>query len=123
MDREGYSNKTTALLDEEIVNTLVNLMGTGFAALKQTFINNATRKIAELHQAIAARDVERTKLVAHSLKGSCSTIGAKEMATLAKKIEDAIAETDQTLITTLAQVLEQRFKATAIKLDDYPTPE
>jgi HPt (histidine-containing phosphotransfer) domain-containing protein len=117
------SGEATPLFNEETVNTLKKLMGPRFATLKQTFINNAGQKLAALNRALASSDIETIKLLVHSLKGSCGTIGASGMAAMAKNIEDAIEASDHELIKTLIQALEALFKTTAAKLQEMPIPE
>ncbi len=56
------------------------------------FLAGSARLLASLGEAVAARDREQMRQVAHSLKGSCWTVGAKPLGSACERLErDAAA--------------------------------
>lgn len=61
----------------------------GFLAeLVAEFRESALRRVAALRDAVRTGDTAALKLAAHSLRGSCGTLGASGMAALAARLED-----------------------------------
>ena len=116
----SVSTPETAMLDDKKVNSLIQLMEEGFDNLKDTFVNNAEEKLAELKQALEDNNKEHTRFVAHALKGSCGTIGASYMQALAKKIEDAIKSNNEADVNALLAEIESAFFETKKQLKNYP---
>jgi HPt (histidine-containing phosphotransfer) domain-containing protein len=60
----------------------------GFLAeLVTEFEDGVTRRLASLRDAVRTGDVEAIVFAAHSLRGSCGTVGAMRMAALANHLE------------------------------------
>jgi HPt (histidine-containing phosphotransfer) domain-containing protein len=60
----------------------------GFLAeLISEFETGITRRLAALHEGVGTGDAKAIEFAAHSIRGSCGTIGALRMATLANDIE------------------------------------
>ena len=76
-----------AVLDKEIVDELLDIMGEDFGVLVATYCEDASQKLQEIASDIARRDAEALRQSAHSFKGSCSNIGAVELASKLKKME------------------------------------
>lgn len=92
--RSGGAPETTATqpLDRRAFGALVDLEASapGFLAeLVTEFQAGATERVQAIQQAVRAGDIEALKFAAHTLRGSCGTIGAWRMATLAGRLEDA----------------------------------
>jgi len=78
-------------LDPVVFGRLVALEAEapGFLAeLVTEFEGGITRRLAALHEAVPADDDDAIEFAAHSIKGSCGTIGALRMATLANHLEN-----------------------------------
>jgi PAS domain S-box-containing protein len=56
------------------------------------FIDETERLIADLHEAIADKDVPRTRHAAHSIKGGAATVGATVLSQLAFDVEGPARE-------------------------------
>ncbi len=63
------------------------MFGKGFPELARLFQDDCPHLLESLHVAIAANDMHNIAEVAHSLSGSCSSIGATSLAALCKKLE------------------------------------
>ena len=55
--------------------------------LVDTFLGDAPNMLADLRSAVAARDAERFRRVAHSLKSNSNTFGALALGELARSLE------------------------------------
>jgi len=78
-------------LDAHAFGKLVTLDGEepGFLAeLVGEFEEGVTRRLEAIAHAIATADWPRLAAAAHSLRGSCGTVGARRMAALAGRLED-----------------------------------
>lgn len=72
-----------------------------------TFLEEAPRMLKDLEAALAARDAERFRRAAHSLKSNSHTFGALGLATRAKDLElgglDHAARGDPPALVSLSQ--------------------
>ncbi len=109
---------TDNTLEHSKVATLKQMMGPGFETLKETFLNGTQEKLNNLKEAIK-NNSDELEFLAHSLKGSCGTIGAKAMAERAKDLEDAIRRKQTSQFSTIANELEQLFLKTEQQLNQY----
>jgi CheY-like chemotaxis protein/HPt (histidine-containing phosphotransfer) domain-containing protein len=63
------------------------------AELIQTFLDDAAASLANLEKAVAAREADRASRILHSLKGSCSQMGALGIARICSDLEQgAVAD-------------------------------
>src|ERR1700730_12569997 len=95
-------------LDGTVFGKLVALEADepGFLAeLVGEFQEGARRRLAALHAALEAADASGLVFAAHSLRGSCATIGARRMAVLAGRLEDA-PSLDRETASPLVRALE-----------------
>lgn len=72
-------------MDEKVVNTLRDVMESGFADLLDTFLSDSEERLGQLHSANEAGDLTQ---VAHSFKGSSSNMGAIRLAHLCGLLEE-----------------------------------
>jgi HPt (histidine-containing phosphotransfer) domain-containing protein len=76
-----------------VAERLAATMGGAFAAeLIDTFVDDARAQLALLEGALAARDLDTFRRAAHSLKSIAETVGATDLAALARALE-AMART------------------------------
>lgn len=78
-------------LDRHVFGKLVALEREepGFLAeLIDEFEQGVMRRLTAIEEAIATADWTRLAAAAHSLRGSCGTVGAVRMAALAARMED-----------------------------------
>ena len=78
----------SATIDPATFKGLQDAAGAPFVAeLVDTFLEEAPRMLKDLEASLAARDAERFRRAAHSLKSNSHTFGALRLATLAKELE------------------------------------
>lgn len=75
-------------IDLPTFEALQQTAGVEFVAeLIGTFLDEAPRMLAEIRQSLAARDADRFRRAAHSLKSNSNTFGALLLGQMAKKLE------------------------------------
>jgi signal transduction histidine kinase/ligand-binding sensor domain-containing protein/CheY-like chemotaxis protein len=77
-----------------------------FAELAEYFIDDSAQLLAEIGQAVAQRDAAALKRSAHALKGAASNFSAKEVVTLARRMEEMGREGDLADAESVRAVLE-----------------
>jgi HPt (histidine-containing phosphotransfer) domain-containing protein len=78
----------TATIDAETFRQLQEAAGTDFVRdLVGTFLEEAPRMLKDLHAALEARDADKFRRAAHSLKSNSLTFGASTLAAIAREHE------------------------------------
>jgi HPt (histidine-containing phosphotransfer) domain-containing protein len=79
---------TAPTIDRAIFEALKETTGADFALeLVDTFLEEAPGMLGELRDAMAAKDADRFRRVAHSLKSNSNTFGALNLAAMARELE------------------------------------
>jgi HPt (histidine-containing phosphotransfer) domain-containing protein len=79
-------------IDPEVFANLVEMTGGEMDfvdELVDTFLEDGGRQIATMHAAVASGDVEGLGRAAHSLKSGCLNIGAADLGTICRSLEEA----------------------------------
>ena len=80
--------KAERTIDLATFRALQDAVGSDFVKeLVDTFLGDAPTMIADLRAAAAARDPDRFRRAAHSLKSNSNTFGALELGALARQLE------------------------------------
>ena len=89
MKREPGASDDVPSIDETPLEVLASEPGgrETLIELIALFASDMPRRLGELRQALAARDVQRASRWAHSIKGGAMTMGAIGLARLAEQIE------------------------------------
>jgi histidine phosphotransfer protein HptB len=78
----------TNTIDANVFGELKANVGDDFIGeLIDTFLGDAPRMLAEMHQALGAGDAETFRRAAHGLKSNGATFGATSFSALAKELE------------------------------------
>jgi len=112
-----------APLDAIVFGRLVALESgaPGFLAeLLAEFEGGVDRRMAALRDALRASDAEALAFAAHSLRGSCGTVGALRMAALANHLE--YGKPTRTQRRALVGQLETEWAAVRSALDEVRSP-
>ncbi len=79
---------TQTIIDQATFDALKETAGAEFALeLVDTFLVEAPPMLDELRQALAAKDAEKFRRAAHSLKSNSNTFGALTLGAMAKELE------------------------------------
>ncbi len=76
-----------AVLDDEVLAELREVMGAEFNNLVRMFLDDAKKYIDQLETAAAENQIERMVAPAHTLKSSSANLGAMAVSAAAKRIE------------------------------------
>lgn len=101
----------TAHLDRDILDELRMIMGTEFAGLLNTFLQDSAQRVAAIERELAARNATGLRAAAHSFKGSSSNMGARQLAQLCKQVEDLAVTGDVDSCAPLVAELAMEFDA------------
>ena len=101
------------ILDAQQVNELRDVLEDEFAAVIEAYLRDAERKVISVVAAARACDAGQLREVAHSLKGSCRNVGARQLAESCQQIEslayeDQLDEVPGALIVLQASLVATR---------------
>jgi HPt (histidine-containing phosphotransfer) domain-containing protein len=74
------------------------------------FFEEVPLQLEALRQAVESGDAPSVERIAHTLKGSCTNMGATRMASLCAKLRDAGASEDLSSSSELLKRLEAEFE-------------
>ena len=105
------SSEPVRLVDEKSIARLREIGGARLISdMISTFLRNAPLRVAEARQGLDAGDLEIVSRVGHSLKSSCSNVGATAMRDVAIALEQAagarLTDALPNLVRRLAEALE-----------------
>ena len=83
-----------ALLDTEVLRELRTLLGAGLDPVLAAFGTQSAELLADLTAATAAGDAAAVRRLAHLLKGSAGSVGARALGTLAAELEQGALRGD-----------------------------
>ncbi len=83
------------IIDLSIFEQLMKEMGTDFMdRLVDTYLEDTTRLLNELHQSFSDKDIEAFRRAAHTIKTTSNSFGAMQFGALARELELIGAEKD-----------------------------
>lgn len=110
---------STSLVDHDRIERLKALLEDDFEQLKSTFEQNCTLKLSSLDEAIKNNDVKAAHKVAHSLKGTCGSIGAIGMTAIAVELDAQAKQGDSSNFSKLSSRLKEAFLVTLNEFKTY----
>ncbi len=114
------------LIDPEAIENLRALNpddGDGFLRdIVGIFLEDTPARIAELKQAFATGDAAKFTRAAHSIKGSSSNLGAKQLRAIAEKLENQSRGGALPDLSGLIGELDRAYAATKNALDAIVPP-
>ena len=107
------------VIDPATFAELQGAAGAEFVAeLVGTFLEEAPGMLADLRAALAARDAERFRRAAHSLKSNSHTFGATALGALAREIELRGLQADPTRDAAALDALDAAYAQAAAALKE-----
>ncbi len=85
---EGVCRVSEPHLDEPALRALQEVMEDDYLLLLDTFLLDSAERLGLLRQGLAQGDAQALRLAAHSFKGSCSNMGAPQLAALCRSLEE-----------------------------------
>ncbi len=99
----------TQHLDANTLEELQLVMEDEFAGLLQTFVQDSGQRVATIRRAITWLDPVVLRTAAHTLKGSSSNMGARNLALLCKRIEEMALAGETTACESLLFEIEAEY--------------
>jgi two-component system sensor histidine kinase/response regulator len=103
----GAASREAAVFDRETALARVDGDLALLQELIRIFLDDFPRQLAEIRQAIAAKDASRLSRAAHSLGGAVANFGAKPAHEAALRLEAITARADMARAAAAAAELEQ----------------
>lgn len=99
------------ILDPEIVDQLKSIGGTDLVlSVYEDFIQESSELVRETLEAWERKDISTIKSHLHTLKGSAGTVGATEIAEIARDAEGRLKTNDTSTLPTAIPALAEAFK-------------
>ena len=102
------------ILDERQVTELRDVLEDEFAAVIEAYLRDAQRKVRSVIEAARVHDAEQLREVAHSLKGSCRNVGARQLAQSCQHIESLAYDEQLQEVPEALVVLQASLDATRL---------
>ena len=83
------TNDPDGLIDWNAFGETRNLLGAGFVRILGYFLEDGTKSVAAIEEAMRLKDSTKLVMPAHTLKGEAWQFGANRLALLAEEIEVA----------------------------------
>jgi len=94
------------ILDEETMEVLTPI-----------FLDSTAECLKKLDAAVAQKDLKQIKNLVHELKGSCSSVGAANMSSLSRQIEDVLKVDPDAELSVYIEGLNKSFAVVKALLD------
>jgi HPt (histidine-containing phosphotransfer) domain-containing protein len=106
-------------LDYDALNALKDVMEDDFGLLIETFLQDSNNRLATLRELVDTKDTDLIRRTAHSFKGSCSNLGALNLAELCSMVErKALNQDFESLPADVAEI-EAEFMYIKQKMLDF----
>ena len=121
------TNDPDGLIDWKAFGETRNLLGAGFVRILGYFLEDGTKSVAAIEEAMRLKDSAKLVMPAHTLKGEAWQFGANRLALLAEEIEVAARhyveiQIDPSELVEKVVRLRQLFEATVLALEAETSP-
>jgi HPt (histidine-containing phosphotransfer) domain-containing protein len=120
-------NDPDGLIDWKAFGETRNLLGAGFVRILGYFLEDGTKSVAAIEEAMRLKDSAKLVMPAHTLKGEAWQFGANRLALLAEEIEVAARhyveiQIDPSELVEKVVHLRPTFEATVSALEAETSP-
>ena len=121
------TNDPDGLIDWNAFTETRNLLGAGFVRILGYFLEDGTKSVAAIEEAMRLKDSAKLVMPAHTLKGEAWQFGANRLALLAEEIEVAARhyveiQIDPSELVEKVVHLRPTFEATVSALETETSP-
>lgn len=121
------TNEPDGLIDWNAFGETRNLLGAGFVRILGYFLEDGTKSVAAIEEAMRLKDSTKLVMPAHTLKGEAWQFGANRLALLAEEIEVAARhyveiQIDPSELVEKVVHLRPLFEATVLALEAETSP-
>lgn len=101
-------------IDREVLGRLQEVMGSEYAQLLRVFLADCEERMVQLREARTPRQLTEA---AHSFKGSCSNMGANDLADLCRQLEVRVMHSPVQGIEDLIAQVEREYLTVRLRYD------
>lgn len=121
------TNEPDGLIDWKAFGETRSLLGAGFVRILGYFLEDGTKSVAAIEEAMRLKDSTKLVMPAHTLKGEAWQFGANRLALLAEEIEVAARhyveiQIDPSELVEKVVHLRPLFEATVLALEAETSP-
>ena len=121
------TNDPDGLIDWKAFGETRNLLGAGFVRILGYFLEDGTKSVAAIEEAMRLKNSAKLVMPAHTLKGEAWQFGANRLALLAEEIEVAARhyveiQIDPSELVEKVVHLRPLFEATVLALEAETSP-
>jgi HPt (histidine-containing phosphotransfer) domain-containing protein len=121
------TNDPDGLIDWKAFGETRNLLGAGFVRILGYFLEDGTKSVAAIEEAMRLKDSAKLVMLAHTLRGEAWQFGANRLALLAEEIEVAARhyveiQIDPSELVEKVVHLRPTFEATVSALEAETSP-
>lgn len=121
------TNDPDGLIDWKAFGETRSLLGAGFVRILGYFLEDGTKSVAAIEEAMRLKDSTKLVMPAHTLKGEAWQFGANRLALLAEEIEVAARhyveiQIDPSELVEKVVHLRPLFEATVLALEAETSP-
>ncbi len=121
------TNDPDGLIDWKAFGETRSLLGAGFVRILGYFLEDGTKSVAAIEEAMRLKDSAKLVMPAHTLKGEAWQFGANRLALLAEEIEVAARhyveiQIDPSELVEKVVHLRPLFEATVLALEAETSP-
>jgi PAS domain S-box-containing protein len=120
-DKPEQLNSTISSLDINSLNELKQVMEEDFEVLIPAYIQSSESNIDEMWSSYKLQDIKTMQRMAHSLKSASANVGATLLSTLAEVLEQDCANNSDIPISQLQAIKTEFIKVTQL-LQEYQNP-
>jgi HPt (histidine-containing phosphotransfer) domain-containing protein len=99
----------TSLIDLDTLHELREVMAQEFDELIEAYLSDTGTRIDEVRAAAVAKDAYQLRELVHSLKGSCSNIGAVALARCCQDVEKIAKDGELDGVVDLIDEIQRQF--------------
>jgi HPt (histidine-containing phosphotransfer) domain-containing protein len=122
MTNPSISTGEKSVLDPEVIDSLRELGGDDGGALLrelvELFMQDTPPRMVALEDAMQKQDGQALERAAHALKSSCANMGARQLASLCKQLEDSGRQGTFAAAAEIITLSKQEFDAVTRALSE-----
>lgn len=108
-------------IDYKVLSELQDLMGDAYTTVYEAFIRSSEENIADLEGAVGQKNYTDIERITHTLKGSASNIGAKQLSKISEEVMESARQGIDTDYTTYMIKLKNEYLIVSAFIQDLLT--
>ncbi len=107
-------------VERSVLQALKESVGEDFiGVMLETFLEETSQLMADLHKSLSANDAEAFRRAAHSMKSNAATFGATRLSELAKELEFIAKAGTLSEVGGRLRVMEEALQSASKEIKDF----